>query len=116
MASLSSPHPKSRVSGFVVYFLSHVQLFATPWTAARQDSLFITNSRSLLKFMSIISVMPSNRLILCCPLLLPSILPSIKVFSNELALRSGGQCEHLEEAEYNPEWWRQVILGKAISG
>ena len=64
--------------------LSHVQLFATPWTAARQTSLSITNSRSLLKLMSITSVTPSNHLIICCPLhLLPSIFPSIRVFSNE---------------------------------
>ena len=67
--------------------LSHVQLFATPWTAARQASLSINNSQSLLKFMSIESVMPSNHLILRCPLLLlPSIFPSIRVFSNELPL------------------------------
>ena len=60
----------------------------TPWTAARQASLSITNSQSLLKFMSIESVMPSNGLILCHPLLLlPSIFPSIRVFSNESALR-----------------------------
>ena len=70
-----------------VQLLSCVQLFATPWTAARQASLSITNSRSLPKPMSIESVMPSNHLILCCPLLLlPSIFPSIRVFSNELAL------------------------------
>ena len=67
---------------------SRVQLFATPWTAAHQDSLSITSSRSSLKLMSIKSVIPSNHLILCCPLLLlPSIFPSIRVFSNELALR-----------------------------
>ena len=67
--------------------LSHVWLFVTPWTAAHQASLSITNSRSLLKLMSIESVMPSNRLILCLPLLLlPSIFPSIRVFSNESAL------------------------------
>ena len=61
---------------------------ATPWTAAHQASLLITNSRSLLKLMSIESVMPSNHLILCHPLLLlPSIFPSIRVFSNELVLR-----------------------------
>ena len=61
---------------------------ATPWTAARHTSLFITNSRSLVKLMSIESVMPSNHLILCHPLLcLPSIFPSIRVFSNESALR-----------------------------
>ena len=60
----------------------------TPWTAASQASLSITNSQSLPKFMSIESVMPSNHLILCCPLLLlPSIFPSIRVFSNELVLR-----------------------------
>ena len=68
--------------------LSHVQLFATPWTAARQASLTITNSKSLLKIMSIESVMPSNHLILCHLLLLPpSIFPSIRVSSNESALR-----------------------------
>ena len=71
-----------------VQSLSHVQLFVTPWTAAHQASLSITNSWSLLKFMSIESVMPSNHLILCRPLLLlPSIFPSIRVFSNESALR-----------------------------
>ena len=67
--------------------LSHIQLFATPWTAARQTSLSITNSRSLLKLMSIESVMPSNHLILCLLLFLPpSIFPSIKVFPNESVL------------------------------
>ena len=71
-----------------VQLLSHVQLFATPWTAACQASLSITNSQSLLKLMSIESVMPSNHLILCLPLLLmPSIFPSIWVFSNESVLR-----------------------------
>ena len=65
---------------------------ATPWTTAHQSSLFITNSRSLLKLMSIESVLPSNHLILCHPLLLPpSIFPSIRVFSNESVLHSGGQ-------------------------
>ena len=68
--------------------LSRVQLFATPWTAARPASLSITNSQSLLKLISIKSVMPSKHLILCRPLLLsPSIFPSIRVFSNESALR-----------------------------
>ena len=68
--------------------LSHVQLFATPWTAARWASLSITNSRSMLRFTSIESVMPSNHLILCCPPLLPrSIFPSIRVFSSQSALR-----------------------------
>ena len=71
-----------------VHLLSHFLLFATPWTAARQASLSITNSWSLPKLMSISqSVMPSNHL-LCCPLLLlPSIFPSIRVFSNESVLR-----------------------------
>ena len=68
--------------------LSHVQLFAIPWTAAYQASLSITNSQSLLKLMYTKLVMPSNHLILCCSLLLsPSIFPSIRVFSNESALR-----------------------------
>ena len=70
-----------------VQSLSHVRLFATPWTAARQTSLSITSSQSLLKLMSIESVMPFNHLILCHPLLLPpSIFPSIRVFSNESVL------------------------------
>ena len=66
--------------------LSHVWLFATPWTAARQASLSIKNSQRLLKLMSIESVIPSNHLILCHPLLLPSIFPNIRGFSNELVL------------------------------
>ena len=70
-----------------VQSLSHVQLFVTPWTAARQASLSITNSQSLLTLMCIESVMPFNHLILCRPLLLlPSILPSIRGFSNESVL------------------------------
>ena len=71
-----------------VQLLSHIRLFATPWTTARQASLSITNSWSLPKPMSTESVMPSNHLILCRPLLLlPSIFPSIRVYSNESALR-----------------------------
>ena len=67
-----------------VQLLSRVPLFVTPWTAAHQVSLSITNSWSLLKHMPIKTVIPSNYLILCCPLLLPpSIFPSIRVFSNE---------------------------------
>ena len=74
--------------------LSCVWLFTSPWTAARQASLFITNSWNLLKFMSITLVMPSNHLILCRPLLLlPSIFPSIRVFSNESVL-------HIRRPEY----------------
>ena len=72
-----------------VQSFSHARLFATPLTAARQASLSITNSQSPPKPMSIESVMPSNHLILCCPLVfLPSIFPSIRVFSNESALRT----------------------------
>ena len=70
-----------------VQLLSHVRLFATPWTTEHQASLSVTNSWSLLKLISMESVMPSNHLILCRPLfLLPSIFPSIRVFSNESAL------------------------------
>ena len=82
--------------------LSHVRLFATPWTAARQASLSITKSQSLFKFMFIESVMPSNHLILCCPLLLlPSIFPSIRVFSNESPLRI--------------RWWKYWTISFRIS-
>ena len=92
---------KIRASGLITSWqissaqsLSRVQLFATQCTSACQASLSITNSRSLLKLMSIELVMPSNHLIICCPLLLPpSIFPRIRVFSNESALlaTSGGQ-------------------------
>ena len=78
---------ESKISS--VQSLSHVWLFATPWTGVCQASLSITNPWSLLKFMSIESVMPSNHLILCRPFfLLPSVFPSIRVFSNESVLRS----------------------------
>ena len=70
----------------LVQSLSRFRLLATPWTAARQASLSITNSQSLLKLMSIESVMPSNHLILCRPLLPPLIFPSVRVFSNESVL------------------------------
>ena len=84
--------PGPRLSQFSsVHLLSRAHLFVTPWTTARQASLSITNYWSLLKLMSIESVMPSNHLILCRPLLLPpSIFPSIRVFSNESALRIRG--------------------------
>ena len=72
---------------FVVQLLSCIQLFGTPWTAACQVSLSFTIFQSLLKLTSIESIMPSNHLILCRPLLPPSIFPRIRVFSNELALR-----------------------------
>ena len=81
---LQSPHAVIFSS---VQSLSCVRLFVNPWTAAHQASLSITNSWSLFKHMSIELVMPSNHLILCCPLLLlPSIIPSIRVFSNESVL------------------------------
>ena len=92
-----------------VQSLSHVRLFATPWIAARQASLSITNSRSSLKLMSIESVMPSSHLILCCPrLLLPPIPPSIRVFSNESTL-------HMRW----PKYWSfsfSIIPSKEIPG
>ena len=76
---------RSWFSHFIsVRSLSHVWLFVTPQTAASQASLSVTNSWNLLKLMSIESVMPSNHLILCCPLLLPPTFPSIRVFSSEL--------------------------------
>ena len=82
---IKTQHIKNSFSS--VQSLSRVWFFATPWTSARQASLFITNSRSSLKLMSIESVMPSSHLILCHPrLLLPSICPSIRVLSNESAL------------------------------
>ena len=73
---------------FSVQLLRHVQLFVTPWTVACQAALSIINSRGLLKLMCIKSVMPSNHLTFCHPLLLPSIIPSISVFSDESALHT----------------------------
>ena len=96
-----------------VQLLSHVRLFVTPWTAALQASLSITNSRSLLKLISIESVMPSNHLILCRPLLLqPSIFPSIRVFqwvssSHEVAKVLEFQLPHeqYERKSMNVVYW-----------
>ena len=86
--TMCSKKKKKKVSPdhVVVQLLSWVQLFATPWTIVHQASLSFTISQSLLKFMSIELVMPSSYLILCHPLLLPSIFPRIRVFSNELDL------------------------------
>ena len=91
LVNLTTTNTTSRLQS--VQSLSHVRLFATPWTAACLASLSITNSQSLLKLISIESVMPCNYLTLCCPvLLLPSIFPSERFFSNELTeLASGGQ-------------------------
>ena len=85
--TLSSHLPAAGRGPRVVQWLSGVRLFAIPWTAAHQASLSITNSRSLLKLMSIELVMPSNHLILCCPLLLPLIFPRIRIFSSDSVLR-----------------------------
>ena len=97
-----------------VQSLSHVWLFVTPWTAARQASLSFTISQTLLKLMSIESVMPSNHLILCRPLLLPSIFPSIRVFSNgslhqvdkllELQLQHQPSNEYLGLISFRIDW------------
>ena len=87
-SALSGLHRVVRRTRDSVQSLSHVRLFATPWIAALQASLSITNSQSLLKLMPIESVMPSSHLILCRPLLLlPPVPPSIRVFSNESTLR-----------------------------
>ena len=86
-----STSSKLRTLNSSVQLLSHVQCFVTPWTAVCQASLSITNSQSFLKLMSIKSVMPSNHLILCRPLLLqPSVFSSIRVFSNVSVLRVRG--------------------------
>ena len=83
-----------------VQLLSCVQFFVTPWTAARQAYLSITNSWSLLKLMSIELVIPSNYLILCCPLPLPpSIFPSIRVFSNDSALHTVYNSRDMETTQ-----------------
>ena len=92
------------VEAVSVQSLSHVHLFATPWTAARQASLSFANSRSLPKLMSIESVMPSNHLILCRPLLLrPSIFPNIRVFSNEWS-----------NSKTNIVWYHLYIISKIM--
>ena len=101
----------SFVPGFLSYWLhllllllSCVQLFVTPWTTACQASLSFTISQSVLKLMSIESVMPSSHLMLCHPLLLPSMFPSIRVFSNELALQIKVlelQLQHQSSSEYS---------------
>ena len=95
----------------------HVQLFATPWTAARQTSLSITNSQSLLKLVSIESVMPSNHLILCRPLLiLPSIFPALKSFQMSQLFASGGQSIRVSASASAlpiniPDWFPLGLTG-----
>ena len=91
-----------------VQLLSHVQLFATPWTAALQAALSINNSQSLLRLISIELVMSSNHLILCCPLLLlPSNFPQIRVSPNESVLRISGQSIGVFSLNISPsnEYW-----------
>ena len=91
-SSVTPTHDINGNSVAVVQLLRCVRLFATPWTTAHQASLSFTISWSFFKLMSIESVMPSNHFILCCPLLLlPSIFPSIRVFSNDPVFTSGGQ-------------------------
>ena len=103
---------------YVVQLLHCVQPFVTPWTTAHQASLSFTISWNLFRLMSIESVMPSNHFILCRPLLLlPSIFPSIRVFSNESFLASGGnplQCSCLENPRDRGAWWA-VVSGVAQS-
>ena len=89
----------------MVQFLSHVWLFATPWTAGHQASLSITNSQSLPKLMSVEPVMPSNHLILCYPLLLlPSIFPSIRAFPKIRPFISGGQSIGASNHHQSFQW------------
>ena len=98
----------------VVRLLSCVWLFVTPWTAAHQASLSFTISWNLLKLRSIESVMPSKHLILCCPLLLlPSIFPSIRVFSNELALHISisPSYEYSELISFRIDWFDLAVQG-----
>ena len=94
-----------------VQSFSHVWLFVTPWTAACQASLSITNPQSLPKLMSIESVMPSNYLILCCPLfLLPSIFPSIKVFSNTfIGISASTLLRPMNTQDWSSLGWTDLI-------
>jgi len=96
----------------VQFSCSVMWLFATPWTAAHQASLSITNSQSLLKLMSIALVIPFNHLILCHPLLLPpSIFPIIRVFSNESVLCTGTiVCKLQSTTQFSPIWWNYCCL------
>ena len=102
-----------------VQLLSHVWLFATPWTAACQASLSITNSWSLLKCMSIESVMPFNHLILCCPLLLPSVFPGIRVCICTSHVSSApwlpvARGYHIGQYSYRPIPFSQDVLADEL--
>ena len=106
--SLAIPYLKTSTACVVVQPISCVRLFETPWTAARQASLSFAVSQSLLKLMSTESVMPSNHLILCHPLLLlPSIFPSTKVFSNESVL-----CIHQHSLQGDQKYWILYCLSQ----
>ena len=110
-----------------VQSLSHFQLFATPWTIACHASLSFTKSQSLLKLMSIKSVMPSNHLVLCCPLLLlPSIFPSNKVFPNDsvfytswpkywsFRFRFSPSNEYSELISFRTDWFGLLVVQGAL--
>ena len=115
------------IHGFVVVqSLSHVWLFATSWTAAHQASLSFIISQSFLKLMSIVSVMPSNHLILCHPfLLLLSIFPSIRVFSNEFILcirwpkywnfRISPSSEYSELISFRTDWFDRLAVQRTFN-
>ena len=120
---------KPEVQFSSVQSLSRVQLFATPWIAARQASLSITNSQSSLKLMSIVLVMPSSHLILCRPLLLlPPIPPSIRGFSNESTLRTrwpkywsfsfsiSPSCEHPGLISFRMDWLDLLAVQGTLKG
>ena len=117
--TLPDPSEESQFMAFInsVLSFSPVWLFETPWTAARQASLSITNSQSLLKFISIESVMPSNHLIFCHPLLLPSVFPSIRVFSREsiLCIQSIGASTSASVLPVSIHNWFSLGLTNLIS-
>ena len=113
-ATLREKSTPTTVQFSSVQSLSCVWLFVTPWTTAHQASLSITNSKSLLKLTSIELVMPSNHLILCHPLLLlPSIFPSIRVFSNESILHITGQSIGASASTSDFQWtlWTDFLIG-----
>ena len=121
-------YKKSWVICCLVQSLSHVWLFANPWTAVCQGSLSFTTTQSLLRLMSFESVMPTNHLILCCPLLLlPSIFPSIRVFSNEsilwirwpkdwsLSYRVSPSNEYSGMTSFRMDWLDILTISRVVS-
>ena len=109
---ISGVQQRTPLLAIVVQSLSRVQLFLTPWTATRQASLSFTISWSLLKLIPIESVMTSNHLIICRPLLLlPSIFPNIRIFSNELTLhRLAIGCHQISNAKTRIIWQKQLTF------